>query len=68
MIEKIFNKKEDVMLPEPTTEQVKLWNEIENSIKEEDIEIMAQFYNLSDKFKKHFASEKIAKNIMCNNR
>lgn len=64
MIEKIFNKGEYIMMPEPTPEQVKLWDEIESSINEENIETTAQFYGLSDELKKHFASVKTAEHIM----
>ncbi len=54
---------EDIMWPEPTTEQTRLWDEIENSLTEEGIEIYAKLQELPDEFKKHFTSSETASEI-----
>lgn len=64
MPEGIFEKKEDVMWPEPTMEQIELWDEIEESLNEENIELNADFSVLPDKLKIHFASLKTVEKII----
>ena len=59
----IMGKKEDVMLPKPTLEQIKMWDEIENSLSEKSVEINVKFHNLPDEFRRHFASIETAKKI-----
>lgn len=59
----VFNKKEDVMLPEPSEEQVRMWDEIEESLSEKHIENYANYSSLPNEFKKHFASSKTAQEI-----
>jgi len=59
----IFNKEEDAMLPEPSEEQIKMWDEIEESLTEKRIENYANYSDLSDEFKKHFASLKTSQEI-----
>ena len=63
MPEENLNKKEDIMLPEPTTEQVRLWDKIEESLNEEITELEVKFQTLSDELKTHFASIQTAENI-----
>ncbi|MFH1671392.1 MAG: hypothetical protein ABH889_01275 [Candidatus Portnoybacteria bacterium] len=59
----IFDKKEDIMLPRPSVEQIRLWDEIEESLDEEVIELEAKFQALSDEFKMHFASTETVQEI-----
>ena len=59
----IFNKEEDVMLPEPSEEQIKMWDEIEESLTEKHIENYTNYSSLPSDFKKHFASSKTAQEI-----
>jgi len=60
----IFDKKEDIMWPKPTMEQIELWNKIEESLNEENIELNANFSALPDGLKTHFASVKIVQKII----
>jgi len=60
----IFDKKEDVMWPKPTMEQIELWNEIEESLNEENIKLNANFSALSDKLRTHFASIETVEKII----
>ena len=63
MPKEIFDTKEDIMWPKPTIEQIELWNEIEESLNEKNIELNVKFCNLSDMFRNHFASIKTALTI-----
>lgn len=63
MLEENSNKKEDIMLPEPTSEQIKLWDEMENFLNEGNIELEAKFQNVSDELKILIASRQTAENI-----
>jgi len=63
MPNKIFNNEEEIMLPEPTTEQVKLWNEIEKYRDEKNIKIETKFQAISNELKVHLTSTKTADKI-----
>lgn len=63
MPNEIFNKKEGIMLPEPTTEQVKLWNEIEKHRNEKNIKIETKFQAISNELKVHLTSTETANKI-----
>ena len=60
----IFDKNEDVMWPKPTTEQIELWDEIEKSLNEKNIELNTNLSALSDELKTHFASIKTVEKII----
>ena len=60
----IFDKKEDIMWPKPTMEQIELWDEIEKSLNEKNIELNTNFSALSDELRTHFASIKTVEKII----
>lgn len=63
MIQNLFNKKEDVMSPKPTEEQIKMWDEIETSLDEKNITINTNFHALPDNLRMHIASIRTAETI-----
>lgn len=63
MFQNFFNKEEDIMMPEPSPEQIEMWDEIEASLDEKTIEIQTNFHALADELRAHFASVETAKAI-----
>ncbi len=63
MIDNFFNKKEDIMLPKPTPEQIKMWDGIESSLNEETITVKSNFHALPDNLKIHIASAETAEAV-----
>ena len=63
MFQNSFNKEEDIMMPQPSSEQIKMWDAIETSLDEKTIEIQTNFHALADELRTHFASMETAKAI-----
>jgi len=60
----IFDKKEDIMWPKPTMEQIELWDKIEESLNEKNIELNTNFSTLSNELKTHFTSIETVEKII----
>lgn len=54
---------EDIMLPNPSEEQVALWNRIDAGLEVKDIEVKSSFAGLSDRLQAYLASTETAKQI-----